>query len=239
MDISKAVEFQTNIAKDDQHGYDQANRKGPDYDCSALCAASLIYAGFNISPDSYTGNLRSQLVKAGFVDVSKDTDRLAGDIFLTPNKHVIMMINPTQCVTASGNEFGSARGGKTGDQTGREIYIRNFYTPSYGWKYHMRYPAKKTVHQIALEVIAGKWLTGSKRREALTNAGYSYSEVQTEVNRILYGKDLTADVKIHSVALEVIAGKWGNGSDRKKKLDAAGYDYTAVQKEVNNILKGE
>lgn len=38
------------------------------------------------------------------------------------------------------------------------------------------------------------------------------------------------------VAQEVIAGKWGTGSTRKKRLEAAGYDYNAVQKKVNEIL---
>ena len=38
------------------------------------------------------------------------------------------------------------------------------------------------------------------------------------------------------IAKEVIAGKWGNGSDRKAKLVKAGYDYNKVQEEVNKIL---
>lgn len=42
---------------------------------------------------------------------------------------------------------------------------------------------------------------------------------------------------VAELAKEVIAGKWGNGADRKKKLEAAGYNYTAVQKEVNRQLK--
>lgn len=41
---------------------------------------------------------------------------------------------------------------------------------------------------------------------------------------------------VADIAREVIAGKWGNGTDRKKKLEAAGYDYAAVQKEVNKLL---
>lgn len=40
------------------------------------------------------------------------------------------------------------------------------------------------------------------------------------------------------IAKEVIAGKWGNGNTRKKKLKAAGYDYNAVQKIVNQMLRG-
>ena len=41
------------------------------------------------------------------------------------------------------------------------------------------------------------------------------------------------------IAKEVIAGKWGNGAERKQKLEAAGYDYAAVQKEVERLLKEE
>ena len=38
------------------------------------------------------------------------------------------------------------------------------------------------------------------------------------------------------IAKEVIQGKWGNGAERKKRLEAAGYDYAAVQKEVERLL---
>ena len=43
---------------------------------------------------------------------------------------------------------------------------------------------------------------------------------------------------IDDIAKEVIEGKWGNGETRKSKLKAAGYDYNAIQKRVNEILKG-
>lgn len=42
---------------------------------------------------------------------------------------------------------------------------------------------------------------------------------------------------VDKVARDVIAGKYGNGEDRKKKLTAAGYDYNTVQKRVNELLK--
>ena len=42
---------------------------------------------------------------------------------------------------------------------------------------------------------------------------------------------------IDQLAREVIRGDWGNGATRKKKLTAAGYDYSAVQKRVNELLK--
>jgi len=42
---------------------------------------------------------------------------------------------------------------------------------------------------------------------------------------------------IKEVAKEVVLGKWGNGAERKKKLEAAGYNYSDVQKEVNKLIK--
>ena len=44
------------------------------------------------------------------------------------------------------------------------------------------------------------------------------------------------DKTIDELAQEVIDGKWGNGEDRKKKLEEAGYDYNKVQDKVNSIL---
>lgn len=58
----------------------------------------------------------------------------------------------------------------------------------------------------------------------LTN-GSNFEEIQNKLS-------------IEEVAKQVIAGKYGNGEDRKKKLKAEGYDYDAVQKKVNEILKG-
>ena len=41
---------------------------------------------------------------------------------------------------------------------------------------------------------------------------------------------------ITTIAKEVIDGKWGVGEDRKKRLTDAGYDYTEVQKKVNELI---
>lgn len=44
---------------------------------------------------------------------------------------------------------------------------------------------KKTVTEIAKEVIAGKWGNGDARKTALTKAGYDYSAVQAKVTELL------------------------------------------------------
>lgn len=40
------------------------------------------------------------------------------------------------------------------------------------------------------------------------------------------------------IADEVIAGKWGNGADRKARLEQAGYNYNTIQGIVNSKLAG-
>lgn len=42
---------------------------------------------------------------------------------------------------------------------------------------------------------------------------------------------------VEEIAKEVIQGKWGNGGDRKKRLEAAGYSYSQVQAAVNRLCK--
>lgn len=44
-----------------------------------------------------------------------------------------------------------------------------------------------------------------------------------------------AGKSVDELAQEVLQGKWGNGAERKKRLEAAGYDYAAVQKKVNQL----
>lgn len=45
--------------------------------------------------------------------------------------------------------------------------------------------AKKSVDEVAREVIAGKWGNGATRKQRLTAAGYDYATVQKRVNQLL------------------------------------------------------
>ena len=47
--------------------------------------------------------------------------------------------------------------------------------------------------------------------------------------------EVGAGKSVDELAREVLQGKWGNGAERKKRLEAAGYDYAAVQKKVNQF----
>ena len=98
---------------------------------------------------------------------------------------------------------------------------------------------KKSNTEIAKEVIQGKWGNGAERKKRLENAGYNYAAVQKEVERLLAEQKKPAKKSVDEVAREVIAGKWGNGAKRVYNLTKAGYNYVAVQKRVNEILRGK
>lgn len=62
----------------------------------------------------------------------------------------------------------------------------------------------------------------------------SYCTVQGTVEET---PKTSSNKSVEEIAKEVISGKWGNGAERREKLTAAGYDYSVIQKKVNEILK--
>ena len=103
-------------------------------------------------------------------------------------------------------------------------------------------PVLKSVDVIAAEVMAGKWGNGDARKQALIKAGYDYAKVQAAVNKLAKGETKPAPKPAKKsnaeIAKEVMNGLWGNGDDRKKRLQAAGYNYSAIQAEVNKLAGG-
>ena len=116
-------------------------------------------------------------------------------------------------------------------------YIRGFGVPKYNTESANTNANnnKKSVEEVAREVIAGLWSTGEERKTRLANAGYDYNAVQSRVNAILSGSN-TQKKSVAEVAKEVLAGKWGNGEDRKNRLTNAGYNYAEVQNAVNKLV---
>ena len=251
--IEKAVQQMEAWARDDSHGYDQTYRWGQrgDFDCSAAVIQACENAGIPVKSKgaTYTGNMLAVFKKCGFVDVTSKVNRstgaglLRGDVLLNTSHHTAMYCGNGKEVEASINEKGTATGGKHGDQTGKEFLIRSYR--NYPWTNVLRYAAesqasgsgKKDVTTVAKEVLAGKWGNGDDRKKKLQAAGYDYSAVQAEVNRLSKGGSSSNKKSVTEVAKEVLNGKWGKGDARKKKLQAAGNDYNAVQKEVNRLLR--
>ncbi|MEG1957904.1 MAG: peptidoglycan amidohydrolase family protein, partial [Lachnospiraceae bacterium] len=127
---------------DSRHGYDQARRWGPDYDCSSAIITALKNAGFDVGGSTYTGNMSSQLCARGFVRLPIGTSKQRGDILLNDVNHVALHIGNGQLAEFSINEKGGITGGQVGDQTGRESRVRSYY--DYPWNCVLRYRGNQT-----------------------------------------------------------------------------------------------
>ena len=143
--VENAVNWAIGIAYDDSHGYDQNNRWGPDYDCSSLVIQAFQNAGIPVKSNgaTYTGNMKEVFTRCGFNDVignvnlANGSELQYGDVLLNEVHHTAIYIGNGQIVHASINENGRAKGGKVGDQTGREICVRSYY--NYPWDCVLRY----------------------------------------------------------------------------------------------------
>ena len=101
---------------------------------------------------------------------------------------------------------------------------------------------KRAISEISSKIPAynkanGKVLAGLTRRRAEEKKLFDKKVSSKETKSNTSSAKKKSKKSITTIAKEVIDGKWGNGEDRKKRLKEAGYDYKAVQKKVNELLK--
>ena len=145
--IEKATKWMEDTAADSAHGYDQLYRWGEkgDYDCSSAVITAWQYYGVPVknAGATYTGNMLQAMLKCGFVDVTGSINLKTGsglkrgDVLLNTAHHTAMYCGNGKEVEASINEYGKARGGKPGDQTGKEFLVRTYR--NYPWTYVLRF----------------------------------------------------------------------------------------------------
>lgn len=105
-----------------------------------------------------------------------------------------------------------------------------------GWSDHVGIVEKVSGGKIT--VIEGNYSESVKRRTLDVNGKYirGYGVPKYDVEPKTEAPAKTKSVT--EVAKEVLVGKWGNGADRKEALEKAGYNYSEVQKAVNQLSKG-
>lgn len=98
------------------------------------------------------------------------------------------------------------------------------------WMDHIGIVEKLSANKVT--VIEGNTSKRVARRVYNWNdwrvAGYARPNYPTSVEKPSKSTD--------ELAREVIAGKWGNGSERTEKLRKSGHDTSLIQREVNKIL---
>lgn len=221
--IEIATQWMIDLANDDRHGYDQGNRWGPDYDCSAAVITAWETAGVPVkTKGAYTTqNMRGVFLSCGFTEVSSSVNFSTGaglkygDV-LHRNGHTAMSLGNGKIVHASINEKGTIEGGQTGDQTGKEILIANYYyNSSKPWTSVLRYTGDDTPVQTTLK---------------LGSSGAAVTELQKKLN--ILGYNLSVD------------GSFGNATDaavrdfqRKNGLAVDGIVGSATMAKINEKVK--
>lgn len=98
----------------------------------------------------------------------------------------------------------------------------------------------ESVSGNTIKVIEGNYNESVGRRSVPVGWGYirGYAAPKYEPQSTT-STPATPTPNVTAVAKDVIAGKYGNGTARKKSLEAKGYNYNEVQTEVNRLLNNK
>lgn len=227
------------------NGYDPSKIKKPcETDCSQSTASIVKAVGYRLNKPKLkavsiyltTYNMRSAFKTAG-AKVLTDQKYLTsgtclkpGDILLNDNHHVAIAVSGDASSNATPAKKNYLEKGDTGSEvtTMQKRLIKVGYScGAAGADGDFGSDTDSALRKFQKDnglTVDGQYGTNSK---AKLTALYNKKVGTTTSNK----KD------VMTVAKEVIAGKWGSGDDRKKKLTAAGYNYDTVQKKVNELLK--
>lgn len=227
------------------NGYDPSKIKKPcETDCSQSTASIVKAVGYRLNKPKLkavsiyltTYNMRSAFKTAG-AKVLTDQKYLTsgtclkpGDILLNDNHHVAIAVSGDASFNATPAKKNYLEKGDSGSEvtTMQKMLIKVGYScGSAGADGDFGSGTDEALRKFQKDnglVVDGQYGTNSK---AKLTALYNKKVGTTTSTK----KDVT------TVAKEVIAGKWGSGDERKKKLTAAGYNYDTVQKKVNELLK--
>ena len=184
--IENAVQWAVSIADDNRHGYSQANRWGPDYDCSSLVISAWQQAGVPVrdAGASYTGNMKAAFLACGFADVAATVNLVTGeglqrgDVLLNERNHAAMYIGGGRIVHARSSEGNSIQG----DKSGNEIRTQPYYFYPSGWDCVLRYTGEAAPAEPERELYAIVVQLPELRRG---DDGYYVQQMQSQL--VLHG----------------------------------------------------
>lgn len=125
-----------------------------------------------------------------------------------------------------------------GELTPTADYFRVFDNLEEGVKGYLDFINTKRYSNLKNVSSPKEYLQNIKNDGYATSSRYVDSVMKIVTSYNLTSYDSKISKSLEEITKEVIAGKWGNGNERKTALTKAGYDYTTIQTNVNKLLKG-
>lgn len=221
--IENAVAWAIETANDQSHGYSQADRWGPNYDCSSFVISAWEQAAVPLreAGASFTGNMRGPMISCGFVDVTYavglDTGYglEPGDVLLNYAAHTCIYIGGGRVANCRTNEGHP----QSGDQSGNEIRIQPYWDGSPNrWNCVLRYKGTHTGSMVSGADTQAAFSSRSVLRRGMI--GLDVKELQEQLTSLgyncgkadgLYGSDTFRAVasfqEDHGLEVDGIAGR--------------------------------
>jgi hypothetical protein len=191
---------------------DAAHRLNGGYHISIEDQPSDNYSVVRVDDAAPPGNWPRDLAAA--IDMSMNSN----DMVLASQRIVAVWSNPGDTRRKYFNCFNGWLG--SGDATRWDFVTggKSYASPDHKWHVHgevrRRYVNDPMAHKAWVSMMRGE-----SHDQWLASIG-------------------VAGKTVNQLAQEVLRGDWGNGQERRDRLTAAGYNYDAVQAEVNRILSG-
>lgn len=167
--------------------------------------------------DSVIKAYKDKITLKTWCDYEYDTDRYSRDSGIAPTKESRTKIVRAFC------EKMSEMGYEVGVYANPD-YLKNYFGDLKKYPIWLAHYTTEADKYCDCEV----WQYTSKGKVAGINGNVDMN--------YLY-MDLKVDKSLEELAKEVILGLWGAGTERKKALEKAGYNYAKVQAKVNEMLE--
>lgn len=171
---------------------------------------------------------KSKITMPVFFDLEYDSMDWAKKHGVTPSKSAITSMTKAFCQAVA------AAGYKAGYYLNLD-YSRNHYNEAELKGYYRWYARYTSTAQTGCDL----WQFSSTGRVSGISGNVDMDYL---INPSMAGGSAPSPSPVKksndTIANEVIAGKWGNGNDRRNRLTAAGYDYRTIQNLVNQKLGG-
>lgn len=138
-----------------------------------------------------------------------------------------------------GPKYASAKDDMLANKKAGKLHTGLNTIPS-GRQVPLYWDTKSQYEHINVSCGDGKnmWNDGKKVALWRNTPFFGWGETCNGVTIVSWSNNTPVKKSNDEIAKEVLAGKWGNGDDRKRRLQAAGYDYNAIQAIVNQKAKG-